>query len=110
MVVDAAAIQNTPGGQRHLPGHDQVPQAEAVGEDAGQRRDHHRRHRPRQRADAGLERAEPLHHLEELGQQEDRAERAGREGQRDDVDQAEAARAEQAAAAASAPGPAAARR
>ncbi|MBL7258431.1 tetratricopeptide repeat protein [Actinoplanes sp. LDG1-01] len=84
------------GGQEQLAGEDQGALADAVAEQAGQRGHDHRGGRPGQGAQAGVERAQALHHLEELGQQEDRAEGAGREGQGHGVDQAEAARAEQA--------------
>ena len=45
-------------GLEHQTGHQQRAQAGPRGEQPGDRRDHHRRRGPRQRAQAGLERAE----------------------------------------------------
>ena len=64
-------------------------------EHPGERRDDHRRRRPRQRPQARLERRVALDDLEVLGEQEHRAEHADREGQADHVRDREAARAEQ---------------
>ena len=50
-----------------MPGGEDRPPADPVGQDAGDRGDDDRHPRPRQRPQAGLERAVALDDLEELG-------------------------------------------
>ena len=83
------------GLERHPGGQDRTA-ADAVGEDPGDRGDDDRHPRPRQRPQAGLERAVALDDLEELGEQEDRAEHPEVHQQRDGVGGAERAAAEEA--------------
>jgi len=59
--------------------------AVAVGERAGDRRDEHRRHRPRQQTQSGLQRRVSEERLKELRHQEQRAEQPGVEQEADGV-------------------------
>ena len=78
------------------PGRHQRPAADAVGERAGDRRDEDRHRRPRQDAQAGVQRAVALHGLQELRQQEDRAEHPEEHEERGQVRRRERAAAEEA--------------
>ena len=82
-------------GEEHEPGDDRQARARARRQQPGERRDDHRRERPRHGHDAGLERGVALHHLQELDQDEDRPEDAEAEGDADQVRDGEAAVAEQ---------------
>ena len=85
-----------PGRLERQPEPHQPVAADPVGESAGDRRDEDRHRRPRQDPQAGLQRRVPLHGLEELGEQEDRAEHPEEHEEARDVRQRERPVAEEA--------------
>ena len=79
----------------HAGREDRTP-ADPAGQDARDRGDDDRHPRPRQRPEAGLERAVALDHLEELAEQEHRSEHPEEHQERDGVGRAERAAPEDA--------------